>query len=205
MIRNTKSGVLILGLALLAACAREAPIPAAPGELPLAAAESKIWFIGIKNNAVAVPGFFGRLSGSLSVVERRAHVEVMLASLDTGLAERDTNIRVHFFEAKQFRLARLTIDRFSGAEALPPVGGFFDGEAIGTLEIHGQRVELSIPVRITREGAGRVRVTTTRPFVLTADELGLSQQLATLKAVCGHEALSGAVPVEVDLVFEAGA
>ena len=42
------------------------------------------------------------------------------------------------------------------------------------------------------------------PFVVTAKELGLSEQLAALKRVCAHEALSGAIPVQVDLVFAPG-
>jgi hypothetical protein len=46
-----------------------------------------------------------------------------------------------------------------------------------------------------------VRVRNTRPVVLSAKDLGLEQSLAVLKAVCGHEALSGAVPIEIDVVF----
>jgi hypothetical protein len=39
------------------------------------------------------------------------------------------------------------------------------------------------------------------PVVLSAHDLGMDAQLAALKAVCGHESLSGAIPIDLDLAF----
>ena len=58
-----------------------------------------------------------------------------------------------------------------------------------------------MPVRITREAAGRIRVRNSKPVVLSAKDLGMEQPLAVLKAVCGHESVSGAVPIEIDVLF----
>jgi len=44
-------------------------------------------------------------------------------------------------------------------------------------------------------------VRNTKPVVLSMKDLGMEQALAVLKAVCGHEAVSGAVPIEIDVVF----
>ena len=37
--------------------------------------------------------------------------------------------------------------------------------------------------------------------MLSAHDLGMDAQLAALKAVCGHQSLSAAVPVEFDVSF----
>ena len=46
-----------------------------------------------------------------------------------------------------------------------------------------------------------LHVRNTSPVVLSAHDLGMDAQLAALKAVCGHESLSGAVPIDFDLAF----
>ena len=74
----------------------DAPIAGVWGLLP---AESAIWFIGIKNDAVAVPGAFGGIEGRFDVAKREASVEVSVGSLRTGDPGRDENLRVHFFDA----------------------------------------------------------------------------------------------------------
>ncbi len=174
------------------------------GELALQVAESRISFVGIKNNAIAVPGSFVGLRGGLDVEARRAWVEVPIDLLSTGNEERDQNIRVHYFNVRDFTLVRFSVEGVTGAEELPPVGRSVEVIAKGVLEIHGGRVPLELPVRVTREGPQRLRVQNSQPFVLTAEQLGLAQQHTILKAVCGHQALSAAVPVDLDLVFAAG-
>ncbi len=200
--RTTMRITAILAVALLAACGGSREGGRAPDELRLSPGESRIWFIGTKNNAVAVPGYFAVLSGSLSLKERKATIESALGSVDTGDTERDMNIRVHLFQAEEHPKARFEVDELEGAGSLPNIGESVEAVARGTLQVSKARVELRVPVRITREGSSRIRVTTTEPFILTADELGMSKQFKILKAVCGHSSLSSAVPVQVDLVFE---
>ncbi len=197
--RTTMRITAILAVALLAACAGRG---GAPDELRLSSGESRIWFVGTKNNAVAVPGYFAVLSGSLSLKERKATVESALGSVDTGDTERDMNIRVHLFNTEEYPRARFEVDELEGADSLPGIGRSVEAVARGTLQVSKARVELRVPVLITREGSSRIRVTPTEPFILTADELGMSRQFTVLKAVCGHASLSSAVPVGVDLVFE---
>ncbi len=197
-------GILISVQLALSGCSSWSGESTASGELTLQSGESVISFVGIKNNAVAVPGSFASLRGGLSIDSRRAWVEVALDLLSTGDKERDQNISVHYFNVREFPLARFSVDSVSGPESLPPVGGSVELVANGVLEIHGSRIELAVPVRLTREGERRVRVRNTRALVLTSEQLGLAQQHAILKAVCGHEALSAAVPIDFDLVFAAG-
>ena len=58
------------------------------------------------------------------------------------------------------------------------------------------------PARLTRQTLGRIRVQTLSPVVLTKDQLQLGKAFEVLQAVCGHKALSGAVPIQFDLVFQ---
>ncbi|MEX2205323.1 MAG: YceI family protein [Myxococcota bacterium] len=167
----------------------------------LVPAESSIWFVGIKNNAVAVPGSFSGMEGGFDSASREGWLELRVATLATGDASRDENLRVHFFDSLQFPVARFALSGIPSADALPAVGASLATTLDGKLLIHGAEHPLSLPVSITREAAGRIRVRNAKPVVLSMKDLGLEQPLAVLKAVCGHESVSGAVPIELDVLF----
>jgi polyisoprenoid-binding protein YceI len=174
-----------------------------PETLLLVASESRIHFIGIKNNAVAVPGSFAGLTGALDVVGHRGWVEIEIASLATGDEKRDQTMVKHLFGGAEYPLARFAIKDASGATELPVPGSSVELQVTGLLSLRGIETPLELDVRLTREGADRVRVQTLGPLVLTQSQLQLEGFFELLKAVCGHEALSGAVPVQLDLVFAA--
>lgn len=173
-----------------------------PGAWPLVASESRIYFIGIKNNEVPVPGSLALLEGALDVDARSGWIRISIASLDTGLAERDTNIKTHVFADAAYPEARFTTRNVAGSVTLPPIGRSIQLEATGDLELRGKAVTVVVPLRVSREGPARVRLQTAKPLVLTKEQLGLEEAFAVLQAVCGHEALSGAVPVQFDLLFQ---
>jgi polyisoprenoid-binding protein YceI len=172
-----------------------------PGSWAVVDADSDIFFVGIKNNAVGVTGVFSTVTGTFDSRTGNAVVEVQIASLFTNDAPRDENIRTHFFEAAKFPTARFTVAKLPQLELLPTEGETRDYELAGTLELHGAKLPLAVPVRVTHEKGARLRVRNRKPIVLSAKDLGMEAQLAVLKAVCGHEALSGAVPVDLDVVF----
>ena len=197
------AAVLVAALALACAGTRsdEPAAPLAPGTWSVIDADSDVFFVGIKNNAVGVTGVFSTVSGTFDSRTGNAVVEVKIASLFTNDAPRDANIRTHFFEEAKFPTARFAVAKLPQLETLPPEGETRDYELAGTLELHGAKLPLTVPVRVTHENGARLRVRNRKPIVLTAKDLGMEAQLAVLKAVCGHEALSGAVPVDVDVVF----
>jgi len=193
-----------LGLALLACAGTTgggSKSKLEPGVWTLQDDDSDIFFVGIKNNAVGVTGIFANESGTFDSRTGTATVEVKIASLFTNDAQRDTNIRTHFFEESKFPTARFTVANLPQLDYLPTEGETKDYEVAGTLEIHGAKLPLVVPVRVTHENGATLRVRNRKPIVLNAKDLGMESQLAVLKAVCGHESLSGAVPLDVDLVF----
>lgn len=167
----------------------------------LVPAESALHFVGIKNDAVGVPGSFTSLEGVYDSAKRSGFVEVKLGSAETGNAQRDENIREHFFEVAKFPLARFEVSGLPVAESLPEPGGSARIELAGTLSLHGASVALKLPARVERDVQNHLHVRNEAPVVLSAHDLGMDAQLAALKAVCGHESLSGAVPVDLDLAF----
>lgn len=191
------AAVTALALASAVACSSVLPGESTYRLIP---AESAIHFVGIKNNAVGVTGSFASLDGSYDAQRGTGVVEVQLASAVTGDAARDENLRTHFFEAASFPLARFEVSGLAQS-ALPAAGESMRTELSGTLALHGASAPLKVPVEVTRDGRHRLHVHNTAPIVLTAQGLGMTAQLAALKAVCGHESLSGAVPVDVELVF----
>lgn len=172
-----------------------------PGVWSLQDDASDVFFVGIKNNAVGVTGVFGTLSGTFDSRAGTAQVEVKIASLFTNDSARDANIRTQFFEEAKFPTARFSVANLPQLELLPAEGETRDYDLSGTLELHGTKLPLVVPVRVTHENGARLRVRNRKPIVLTAKDLGMESQLAVLKAVCGHESLSGAVPVDIDVVF----
>ena len=174
-----------------------------PNDFQLVAAQSAIYFVGIKNNAIAVPGSFSTLSGKIDVVQEAGFVEVGIGTLATGDPERDQNIIDHIFGGSEYPVARFDIEGELGSNQLPPVGGSVDLEVSGVLTLRGVETALSVRTRLSRVSKNRLRVRNLGPFVLTKSQLGLEQAFSVLQAVCGHQALSGAVPIELDLVFEA--
>jgi len=167
----------------------------------LVPAESAIHFVGIKNDAVGVPGSFASLEGSFDAAKRTGFVEVKLGSADTGNPARDENIRAHFFEALKFPVARFEVSGLPAPESLPAPGASGRFELAGTLALHGASLPLKVSARVWRDAQNHLHVRDAAPIVLSAHDLGMDAQLAALKAVCGHESLSGAIPVEVDLAF----
>ncbi len=193
-----------LALTALLACAGspklEPPAPLA-GMWRVVDGDSVIHFVGIKNNAVGVLGVFTSVSGSFDPGTGNAGVEVKIASLFTNDSVRDANLRAHFFEDAKFPVARFSVAKLPQLAELPAEGQTKDYELSGTLELHGTKLPLVVPARVTHERGARLRVRNRVPIVLSAKDLGMESQLAVLKAVCGHESLSGAVPVDVDVVF----
>ncbi len=204
MPRRLSLPILLAALVLLPHCS----LPVGGGHsdvdnFQLVGSESRIWFVGIKNNAVAVPGVFVDLAGMIDVTGHRGWIEVRVASLATGDAKRDESIATHLFGAKDYPVVRFAIKDTRVADALPPPGGSVELEVSGLLTVRGIETPLSVPARLIRQTLGRIRIQTLSPVVLTKEQLKLEKAFQVLQAVCGHEALSGAVPIQFDLVFEA--
>jgi polyisoprenoid-binding protein YceI len=167
------------------------------GSWKLVPAESSLHFVGIKNDAVGVVGSFTTLDGAFDADAHTGWIEVKIASTNTGDPARDANLTTHFFEVAKFPSARFEVS------GLPPADKLADSdvELAGTLTLHGASLPVKIAAHVSRDAHGHLHVHNAKPVVLSAHDLGMDAQLAALKAVCGHQSLSGAVPIEFDVAF----
>ena len=163
----------------------------------LVPAESSLHFVGIKNDAVGVVGSFTTLDGAFEPGKGTGWVEVKIASTSTGDPARDTNLTTHFFEVAKFPTARFEVTGLPKADKLADA----DLELAGTLSLHGASLPLKIAAHFSRDSHGHLHAHNAKPVVLSAHDLGMDDQLAALKAVCGHQSLSAAVPVDFDVSF----
>ena len=170
---------------------------ASAAEWKLVPAESSLHFVGIKNDAVGVVGSFTTLDGAFDPDKGTGWIEVKIASTNTGDPARDQNLTATFFEVAKFPAARFEVI------GLPPADKLADSdvELTGRLMLHGANVPLKIAAHVSRDAHGHLHAHNAKPVVLSAHDLGMDDQLAALKAVCGHQSLSGAIPIDFDVSF----
>jgi polyisoprenoid-binding protein YceI len=199
-VKSLRAGALAAAALVAAACAMFGHHEVT-GVWRLIPNESSIHFLGIKNDAVGVPGSFTSLEGVYDSAKRSGFVEVKLGDTVTGNPARDANIRDQFFEVTRFPVARFEVSGLPVAESLPEPGSSATIPLEGTLALHGKAVPLKLRALVSRDIQNHLHVRNALPLVLSVHDFGMDAQLAALKAVCGHESLSGAIPVELDLAF----
>lgn len=166
----------------------------------LDAANSSVGFSTIKNDVVGEGHAFGQLSGSIDA-KGVAHLKIALASVDTGIPIRDERMRDLLFEVARFPVAEISAtvpladieSLAAGASVLMPLEL--------TLKLHGAETTLAATLRVRRLDARHVLVTTLKPVVLSAAEVGLGEGIERLREMAGLQSISPAVPVSVVLEF----
>jgi hypothetical protein len=166
----------------------------------LDAANSSVGFATVKNDVVGEGHAFGRLSGSIDA-KGVAHLKIDLASVDTGIPIRDERMRDLLFEVARFPVAEISAT-VPLAEIEPlPVGASILLPLELTLKLHGAETTLAASLRVRRLDAGHVLVTTVKPVVVSAAEVGLGEAIERLREIAGLQSISPAVPVSVVLAF----
>lgn len=82
---------------------------------------------------------------------------VDLATLRTGIDQRDEDMRVEFLETKRFPYAILTIDTVTQASpAALTAGATGSAQASGSFEVHGVRRAVTLPIKLRMESESRL-------------------------------------------------
>ena len=162
---------------------------------------SRIGFVSIKNNSIGENNVFKRVSGSIS--ERgRVSVSVDLSSVETGIGIRNERLQKMLFEVANFPTATIEAVLSDGQVAALQAGGDQTESLSVNISLHGKTVSKTAHVSVSASG-GDVRVTTTQPIVITAQEFGLEAGVAALQQIAGLNAISRSIPVTVDLSLSA--
>ncbi|MCH1446118.1 MAG: YceI family protein [Luminiphilus sp.] len=162
---------------------------------------SRIGFVSIKNNSIGENNVFKRVSGSIS--ERgRVSVSVDLSSVETGIGIRNERLQKMLFEVANFPTATIEAVLSDSQVAALQAGGDQTESVSVNISLHGKTVSKTAHVSVSASG-GDVRVTTTQPIVITAQEFGLEAGVAALQQIAGLNAISRSIPVTVDLSLSA--
>ena len=162
---------------------------------------SRIGFVSIKNNSIGENNVFKRVSGSIS--ERgRVSVSVDLSSVETGIGIRNERLQKMLFQVANFPTATIEAVLSDSQGAALQAGGDQTESVSVNISLHGKTVSKTAHVSVSASG-GDVRVTTTQPIVITAQEFGLEAGVAALQQIAGLNAISRSIPVTVDLSLSA--
>lgn len=158
---------------------------------------SRIGFVSIKNNRIGENNAFERVSGSISE-SGQVVVSVDLSSVETGIGIRNERLQKMLFEVASFPTASIDAVLSDGQIAALRAGGARAESVSVNISLHGKTVSKTANVSVSSSG-GDVRVTTTQPIVITAQEFGLESGVAALQQIAGLNAISRSIPVTVDL------
>lgn len=158
---------------------------------------SRIGFVSIKNNRIGENNAFERVSGSISE-SGQVVVSVDLSSVETGIGIRNERLQKMLFEVASFPTASIDAVLSDGQIAALRAGGARAESVSVNISLHGKTVSKMANVSVSSSG-GDVRVTTTQPIVITAQEFGLESGVAALQQIAGLNAISRSIPVTVDL------
>ena len=158
---------------------------------------SRIGFVSIKNNSIGENNTFERVSGSISA-SGEVSLSVDLSSVETGIGIRNERLQNMLFEVARFPTA--TIDAaLSDSQIAALKAGGAQTESVGvSISLRGKTVNKMANLSVSASG-GDVRITTTQPIVITAQEFGLEAGVAALQQIAGLNAISRSIPVTVDL------
>ena len=158
---------------------------------------SRIGFVSIKNNSIGENNAFERVSGNISA-SGQVSLSVDLSSVETGVGIRNERLQKMLFEVASFPTATIDAVLTDSQIAVLKAGGA-QTESLGvSIGLHGKTVNKTANLSVSASD-GDVRVMTTQPIVITAQEFGLEAGVAALQQIAGLNAISRSIPVTVDL------
>ena len=158
---------------------------------------SRIGFVSIKNNSIGENNAFERVSGSISA-SGEVSLSVDLSSVETGIGIRNERLQKMLFEVASFPTATIDAALSDSQIAALKAGGAQTESVAVSISLHGKTVSKTANLSVSVSDGG-VRVTTTQPIVITAQEFGLEAGVAALQQIAGLNAISRSIPVTVDL------
>ena len=159
---------------------------------------SRIGFVSIKNNSIGENNAFERVSGSISA-SGEVSLSVDLSSVETGIGIRNDRLRKMLFEVASFPTATIDAALTDSQIAALEAGGAQTESVAVSISLHGKTVSKAANLSVSASDGGHVRVTTTQPIIITAQEFGLEAGVAALQQIAGLNAISRSIPVTVDL------
>ena len=185
-----------LGLALLTLLIS---LPAA-ASWELAAQDSKLNIVSVKNAVITETHQFDRLDGGL-MDNGEFSLIIDLASINTGIEIRDTRMRDLLFKVGDYPRAVITAKLdLTQVNALQP-GQITKMEATFDLNLHGKHQSMSAEVTVVATQDHGLLVNSVSPVVLRAEDFGLTEGINSLREIAGLANINTMVPVTFTLLL----
>lgn len=111
-------------------------------------------------------------------------VRVDLASWSSPIPPRDDRVKEVFFKVADYPTARFTVEAASGF-GVTAIGASSVGEVTGTFEVSGGSFSATLKVAAERTSEEGWVFRTVEPLVFTAAQLGASDRVQEVAALCG--------------------
>jgi len=162
---------------------------------------SRINFVSTKSNSAAEVHTFGVIEGDVDD-GGQVTLSIDLSTVDTAIEIRDERMRSMLFETEQYPSAELSATVDADALRDLAVGDVMTTTSEAQLMLHGTIASLTVDLQVAKLSEERILVTSQKPLVVNASQVGLVEGVEKLREVAGLPSISPAVPVTFSLVFE---
>lgn len=162
---------------------------------------SSLAYVTTKANAAAEVNHFEYMSGSIDE-SGDALLEIDLNSVNTLVEIRDERMREILFETGNYptAIAQMKVDMSTISGLGVGKTTTIAGEAM--LSLRDAEISLTASLLVVRLAENRLLVSTNKPLIVNASQVGLLAGIEKLRELAGLPSISPAVPVTFSLVFE---
>lgn len=163
--------------------------------------QSSINFVSVKANAVAEVSQFEKVAGTIDK-QGNVKLSIDLASVDTGISIRDERMKKMLFEVSDFSHASLT-GKVDVTRASQLKEGERYVESVNLLlSLHGVEKAVSAQVSVIKIANDQWQVSSLKPVIINAADHKLVKGVNKLRDLAGLSAISLAIPVTFNFMFE---
>lgn len=161
--------------------------------------QSKVFFISTKNLNISEIHSFSRIDGQLSS-DGQFSADISLSSVETGIDIRNQRMRDMLFKVDLFPKANISATLPKGIMSLAK-GESMHTELPATLTLMGASKALNLDLIVSKTNDGKYMVSSAKPLLLGASELGLQDGVEALQKIAGLTSIGLTVPVTFNLVL----
>ncbi|AWW73466.1 hypothetical protein CD351_03370 [Erythrobacter sp. KY5] len=201
MLSCAATGALLLGVAACGTPAESEPTSLTDTAWNVDPAASELSYVSIKAGEIAEANTFENVTGGITA-EGAATIEIDLSSVSTGVDIRDERMRDIFFVVADNPTATVTAQIDPAQFEALGLGESAMTTLDGTLSLKGVEAPFQADVTVTRAAQDRVLAVSSKPVIVDAGRLELTEGLAQLQELAGLPSITPAVPVTFSLAFE---
>jgi polyisoprenoid-binding protein YceI len=161
--------------------------------------QSTVFFISTKNLNVSEVHSFKHIEGQLTS-DGKFTAEITLSSVETGIDIRNQRMRDMLFNVSSFPKATISASLPKAMMELSK-GESMHTELPATLSLMGIEKALNLDVIVNKNSNGHFVVSSGKPLLLSAADVGLKDGVEALQKIAGLSSIGLSVPITFNLVL----